>query len=267
MSVQNTIMVIDDEPNLCRTLALVLQKAGYSVTTAGNAQEVNQCLKAGGYDLVFLDLQMPDVNGMDLLPEIRRMYPETPVLILTAHATLESAMEAVRQGARDYLLKPINPEHILARVREILAEQQQPKRRREIVSQVQDLLTELRQIENINASSHKLMSTSSPSDPARILQRGPFTLDLHTRYVTVEGRPVTLSPTAFNYLVTLVRHSPSPVSYETLVMESQGYKASLIEAREMVRWRIHELRKALEPNPRHPRYIITVRNVGYRLAT
>ncbi len=267
MSSVSTIMIIDDEPSLCRTLALILQQAGYSVTAAGNAQEAYRCLKAGAYDLVFLDLQMPDVNGLDLLPDIHRLYPETPVLILTANATLESAIEAVRQGARDYLLKPIDPKHILSRVQQVLAEQQQPKRQREIVSQVQDLLTELHRINSLDVPPHNPPAAMLPPDPARILQRGPFTLDLHTRYVSLENQSITLSPTAFDYLVTLVRHSPDPVPYKTLVMEAQGYKTTPIEAREIVRWRIHELRKAIEPNSRRPRYIITVRNVGYRLVT
>ena len=262
-----TILIIDDEPNLRRSLALILQRAGYAVSTAECAEQVHQYLQAGAYDLVFLDLKMPDINGLELLPQIRQVYPEMPVLILTAHATLDSAIEAVRKGARDYLLKPIDPEQILTRVKDVLAEQQQPKRRREIVGEIQNLLNELNQVDKSASTEIELSSMSPTLDPARTLRRGPFVLDLHARYASIGDQLITLSPTAFDYLTTLVRHSPNPVSYETLVMESQGYKTTPVEAREMARWRIHELRKALETDTRNPTYIITVRDVGYRLIT
>ncbi len=265
MAPASTILIIDDEANLRRSLSLILQKAGFAVTSAGNGQEAVQYLQSGAYDLAFLDLKMPDINGIDLLPQIRNLYPDMPVLILTAHATLDSAIEAVRKGARDYLIKPIDPANIVSRVEEILAEQRQPKRRREIVSSIQDLLAELRQIDGKDIQPPGILVTVSSTDPTRFLQRGPLTLDLHARHVKLDDRFIQLSPTAFDYLVTLVRHSPNAVSYETLVMESQGYKTSLNEARDLARWRIHELRKALEPDSDQPRYIITERGTGYRL--
>jgi DNA-binding response OmpR family regulator len=260
-----SILIVDDEANLRRTLALVLEKASYVVTCASSGEEAMQFLQSNHYDLMFLDLKMPDTDGMDLLPRIRNQYPDMPVLILTAHATLESAIDAVRKGARDYLIKPIDPPTILSRIEEILNEQRQPKRRREIISDIQELLSELRQIDGDGGSGTGLLVTLSSTDPTRFLQRGPLTLDLHARHVKMGDRFIQLSPTAFDYLVTLLRHSPNPVSYETLVMEAQGYKTSLNEARDLARWRIHELRKAIEPDTELPRYIITERGTGYRL--
>jgi DNA-binding response OmpR family regulator len=264
MTSENSILIIDDEPNLRRSLALILQREGYSVTTAGNAQEAYQCLEAGPYSLVFLDLKMPDVNGLDLLPEIREMYPDMPVLILTAHATLDSAIEAVRKGARDYLLKPIEPDLILARLKDVLSGMEGPRRRREIVGEMQHLLSELGQLEPLSGATRP-NSLPSTVDPNRLLRKGPFVVDLHSRFVRLGDQPITLSPTTFAYLVTLLRHSPETVSYELLVLESQGFKTTPAEARDIARWRIHELRKAIEPEIRNPRYIITVRGSGYRL--
>lgn len=261
----HTILVVDDEANLRRSLALILQKAGYTVTSAGGGQEAIQYLQAGAYDLAFLDLKMPDINGMELLPRLREKYPDMPVLILTAHATLESAIDAVRKGARDYLIKPVDPATLLTRVQDVLSEQKQPHRRKEIVAQIQELLAELRQIDGSEPGQPNILATTSSTDPTRFLQRGPLILDLHARHIKLYDRFIQLSPTAFDYLVTLVRHSPNPVSYETLVMESQGYKTTINEARDLARWRIHELRKALEPLSEHPQYIITERGVGYRL--
>src|SRR4030043_1348064 len=119
----HSILIIDDEANLRRSLGLILQRAGYSVITAANAGEALQLLQTGSYDLAFLDLRLPDINGIELLPQIKELYPEMPVLILTAHATLDSAIEAVRRGARDYLIKPIDPPQILERVSGELAGQ------------------------------------------------------------------------------------------------------------------------------------------------
>ncbi len=265
MSNGNTILIIDDEINLRRSLSLILQRTGYKVTCAGNAQEGLQFLDSGPYDLTFLDIKMPDRSGMSILPEIRRQYPEMPVLILTAHASLDTAIEAVRQGARDYLLKPIDPQQILMRTRDVLTEQSQPKRRREITTQIQNLLAELHQIEGSEAASDPMLNALPPTDPARFLRRGGLSLDLHTRHASMSNQYVSLSPSNFDYLVTLLRHAPDAVPYQTLVRESQGYDLSRAEAREISRWQIHELRKALEEDAHKPHIVLTVRDVGYRL--
>ena len=91
-------------------------------------------------------------------------------------------------------------------------------------------------------------------------------LDLHTNSVQLNDRNISMPPSTFDYLVTLVRHSPNPVTYEKLVSESQGYQhLSRAEAREIARWQMHEIRKILEADLRHPKLVITVRGVGYRL--
>jgi DNA-binding NtrC family response regulator len=109
MTANVSILIVDDEDNLRRTLALILQREGYTVTTAASVMEARGCILAAKFDLVFLDLKLPDASGLTLLPEMRSQYPDMPVLILTAHDKLGAALEAVRGGARDYLLKPIRP--------------------------------------------------------------------------------------------------------------------------------------------------------------
>ena len=266
MAASETILIIDDDINLSRSLALIMQRVGYKVSTVATAREGVQLLQAGAFDLVFLDIKLPDQSGIDLLPIIRGMYPEMLVIILTAHASLETAIGAVRAGANDYLLKPIDPEDILVRVNKIHDEQKQPKRRREITSQIQALLEELHTTESNEASPFGLTTASSQVDLARYLKRGDLVLDLHTRKVRLNERNIPLAPSTFDYLVTLMRHSPQTVSYDALVLESQGYQGlSRIEAKELTRWQIHEIRKALEEDLRHPRMVITVRDVGYRL--
>jgi DNA-binding response OmpR family regulator len=265
MGTNHSILIIDDEPNLRRSLGLVLQRAGYSITTASNAAEALHLLQAGAYDLTFLDIKLPDQNGIQLLPQIREIYPDMPILILTAHATLDTAIGAVRLGARDYLLKPIDPSNILERVGNLLVEQK-PKRRREITTQLQDLLAELQSIDGKESHAAPAEKLAPTVDPSRYLNCGDLTLDRHTHTVQYKLGNVSLPPSTFDYLVTLARHSPQAVNYEKLVLESQGYQhLSRSEAREICRWQMHEIRKILEPDPRHPQLIITVRDVGYRL--
>jgi DNA-binding response OmpR family regulator len=260
-----TILIVDDEPNLRRSLALILQRVGYEVLTAANADEARKFVQDCKIDLIFLDLKMPDISGLDLLSEFHQVDPDLPVLILTGNATMDSAIEAVRRGARDYLLKPLDPEQIVTRIAEIIDEQQHSKRRREIVHGIKGLLGELSRLEGMADTSMTYLPITSTRDSDRYIERGPLNLDLHTRQVIFSGRFISLSPTAFDYLVTLVNHSPDVVSCENLVEESQGYRSTGNEAKEIARWRIHELRKAMEADPRRPRLIITVRGIGYRL--
>lgn len=261
-----SILVVDDESQLRLTLALMLRQDGYKVETAANAQEALHSLREGPFDLMFLDLNMPGMNGIDLLVEIHRLFPKLPVLILTAHATMDSAIQAVRLGARDYLMKPIDPPLILARVAEVITEEQQPVRKKEIVNQLQNLLVELRQMDDVNTTPTHLLAMLPPTEVGRFLQKGPFALDLHARHATLHNRYISVTGVNFDYLVTLLRHAPMAVSNRVLVRESEGFEVTMIEARDLTRWRIHELRRILEADPQQPKHILTVRGAGYRLA-
>jgi len=266
MSPQDFILIVDDEDRLRLSLSLILQKENYRVETAANAQEALNCLQLHEYDLMFLDLSLPGMSGIDLLVEVHQRAPHMPVLILTAHAALESAIQAVRLGARDYLIKPVEPVLILARVAEILAEREQPARKKEIVSQIHALLAELQKIEGEDTTPSGALAALPSANSTRFLKKGSFELDLHARHVMINGKYIPLTGFYFDYLSTLLRHAPKAVPYKTLVKESQGYDAAIAEARDLTRWRIHELRKVIEADPRRPQYILTVRGTGYRLA-
>lgn len=266
MTPQKNILIVDDDDHLRLSLSLILQKERYGVKTAANAEEALDCLRSQEYDLMFLDLNMPRISGIDLLMKVHKMVPHMPVLILTAHAALESAIQAVRLGARDYLIKPVEPVLILSRVAEILSEQEQPARKREIVGQIQALLAELQKIEGDESTPTSSLAALSSDDPARFVRKGGFELDLHARHATLHGKYIEITGVYFDYLSTLLRHAPKAVPYKTLVKESQGYDVAIAEARDLTRWRIHELRKVIEADPQHPQSILTVRGTGYRLA-
>jgi len=255
---------VDDEKHLRRSLSYILEKEQYRVETATSAEEALNCLKLHEYDVMFLDLNLPGMGGIDLLVEVHKHYPHMPVLILTAFAALDSAIQAVRLGARDYLIKHVEPVEILKRVAEILAESEQPARKKEIFNQMQSLLAEL---QTINGEDRTPTSpTPPPADSADILKKGNFELDLAARHTTLNGTYIPVTGIYFNYLCTLLRHAPKAVAYKTLVKETQEYDVTALEARDLARWRIHELRHMIEVDPQHPQYILTVRGFGYRLA-
>ena len=266
MTLQKTILIVDDEDHLRLSLSLILQKQDYRVETVANAKEALDRLKLHEYDLMFLDLNMPGISGIDLLAEVHKQAPLMPVLILTAHAALESAIQAVRLGARDYLIKPVEPVLILTRVAEILKETEQPARKKEIVGQIQSLLTELQKIEGEGTTSTSGLTAPPSAETARFLKKGMFELDSHARHATLNGKYIPVTGVYFDYLDTLLRHAPKAVAFKTLVKESQGYDVEITEARDLARWRIHELRKIIEADPERPQYILTVRGTGYRLA-
>jgi two-component system alkaline phosphatase synthesis response regulator PhoP len=266
MTPQNTILVVDDEDHLRLTLSLVLQKEHYHVEAAANAEDALNFLQSREFDLMFLDLNLPGMSGVDLLAEARKRAPHMPVLILTAYGALESAIQAVRLGARDYLIKPVEPVLILTRVAEILAESEQPARKKELVGRIQELLAELQKMEGADTTPTSTLAALPPADPARFMKKGNFELDLHARHVALNGKYIPMTGVYFDYLGTLLRHAPKVVEYKTLVKETQGYEVALAEARDLARWRIHELRKLIEEDPEHPEYILTVRGIGYRLA-
>lgn len=266
MTSQPNILIVDDEARLRLSLLLILQKENYRVEAVADAEEALNHLKADEYDLMFLDLSLPGMSGIDLLVEVHKRFPHMPVLILTGHGTLDTAIQAVRLGARDYLLKPVEPIEIVTRVAEILAETEQPTRKKEIVGQIQSLLAELQKLEGEETTPTSTLAALPSADSARFLKKGVFELDLHARHATLHGRYIPVTGLYFDYLSILLRYAPKAVGYKTLVKETQGYDVATAEARDLARWRIHELRKIVETDPEHPQYIQTVRGIGYRLA-
>jgi len=110
------VLLVDDEPNLRRILGTILRPAGYEVSEAGSAAEARRAFAAGAWDVIVLDQKLPDGDGTTLLAEMRAADPVVPVLVLTAFATVELAVSAMRAGAFDVIAKPFVPEAILAAI-------------------------------------------------------------------------------------------------------------------------------------------------------
>ncbi len=115
------ILVVDDEPNMLRLLKTILMdKTGYEVITTNNPLEVNKLLQEEPFDLVVTDLKMPLVDGMDLIDVVRQVNVHLPIVIITAYGTTETAEEAVRKGAYDFITKPFRKETILITIKRAL---------------------------------------------------------------------------------------------------------------------------------------------------
>jgi DNA-binding response OmpR family regulator len=263
MSITGKILIIDDEPALRQTLTRILQQAGFEVTAAEAGEQGLAFLKTTDFDLIYLDIRMPGLAGLDVLQLIHADHPALPVILFTAQPDLSSAVEALRRGATDYLLKPLKPETIIERTQTILEAVYKERRKREVQAQIEALQAELKNLEAEEAVRPTMEFPTPATD--RFLKRGALVLDLHTRRLSIGERVINLPPTSFDYLLVLARHAPEVVDYQTLVAEAQGYQTEQREAQELTKWHIHSIRQAIEPDVRNPTYLFNVRGTGYRL--
>ena len=264
MSSLGNVLIIDDEDGLRHTLTRVLKLAGCEVSGAVDGPQALNLINTLPLDLVYLDIRLPSMSGLEVLQNIRPSHPDLPVILFTAHASLQSALEAIRLGATDYLVKPIDPEVFVARTRVILEEQAIERRKRELREQIASLQAELRSLEGKTAPAPKA-SLAPPQASDRFLKRGRFILDLQAQRATLQEHVLSLPPTAFTYLTVLTRYAPEAVDYQTLVTEAQGYAVEPSEASELAKYHIHVLRQAINVRQDEPGYIVNVRGVGYRL--
>ena len=231
-------LVVDDEKNIRLFLTETLERAGHRVTTAESGEAALEILRDSSFDLVILDLRLGGaVDGQRLLEAIRWRWPMTLVIFLTAHGTLTSAVDAIQEGVDGYLLKPVRPDEVRKAVVEAF------QRRRSLT-------------EN---------DRSGRAEPGSTLVRGPFRIDLERHEAMLEGKELELSPSEFDLLVFLMEQSPQVIDPKKLVRVVRDYEPeTLQEAREVIKWYVHRLRQAIEPEPEKPRHILNVRGVGYR---
>ncbi len=266
MSSLGTVLIIDDEDGLRHTLTRVLKIAGCEVSGAADAPQALNLINTIPLDLVYLDIHLPSMNGLEVLQNIRASHPDLPVILFTAHASLQTAVEAIRLGATDYLVKPIDPEVFVARTRVILDEQVIERRKRELRDRIATLQEELFSLEDQSEPpTPGVIATSETAD--RFLKRGKFVLDLQAQRATLKERVLSLPPTAFIYLTVLARHAPEAVDYQSLVTEAQGYAVEHSEASELAKYHIHVLRQGIGASKDEAGTILNVRGVGYRLLT
>ncbi len=256
----NTILVVDDEESLRFFLSEELAEHGYQVHTAANGQEALELLRRVPVDLAIIDLQMPGLNGLELMEAIQSL-PHTPELImLTAHATLEISIEAMRRGCSDFLLKPYNFDELLGSVAQAM------ERRRQKLQQqsAARLLARSLGLENISGAEAAKSGQESPASPASTLSTRGLTLDMDAMTATKTGRELALTPTEFRLLLTLMKRSNHPHTFQELAVVTHGRRFEAVEARDLLKSHLGRLRKKLGTAPDGQDYIVNVRGVGYK---
>jgi len=262
MKKQARILVVDDEPSVCVALEAVLIREGYEVLTAHSGSEALQLMAKTPVDLALLDWNMPGMDGLQLMDELRHRWPDTVLVILTGYGTLESALGALRYGAHDYLLKPSSPADIKTSVRKGLEKRWDKLRRKQLLTRIE---ADVRALAKGGGEVGPEPPIVDETEAEPVLEVGDLSIDLYKHAVTLAGQPVNLTPTEFNTLVALARKPGRVLSCAELVKAVQGYECDEREARGVIKTHISHLRQKLEPDPANPRYVINVRGVGYML--
>jgi DNA-binding response OmpR family regulator len=226
------ILIVDDEDTLRYFLRRTLQDEGYRVSEAADGQIALDLLENETFDLALVDLRMAGVDGLEVMRQFRQRSPETQIIIVTAYASVPSAVEALRHGAHDYLTKPVSTEELLVSVADGLA-------RRGAPAPPQTGLTKTQ------------------------LAYGDLTLDYNMHQVTRQDQVLDLTPTEFDLLACLMASPNVALDSVTVLKQIRGYDASEGEARAIVRVHVHRLRQKLEPDPAAPRYIVTIAGGRY----
>lgn len=276
------ILVVDDEQNIRLTLSALLSRAGHVVTVAASGEEAVALFERQPYDLMLVDLQMPGINGIQVVEELRQRNLDTVVIVLTGHGSLETAIEGMHQGVFDYMLKTSDPSQILDRVAAGLSERAKRQRQNALITAIGAAAQELAGSPTADDSAAPLPANlpQQPAGPAvqspqsavsatpssdRQVQIGQLQLDTWHQTAVLGGRSLNLTPTEFRLLLCLAEHAGQMLSYTQLVRCAQGYEANDMEAGELIKPHIHHLRQKIEPDPGAPRYLLNVRGKGYIL--
>jgi len=222
------ILIVDDDPDLIDWLGYSLRRLGYTVLTAPNGPTALRLFQAEAPDIVVLDMIMPEMSGIEVLCAIRRQS-QTPVVLLSSAADEDHVVEGLSNGADDYVVKPFRPRELKARFDALLRR------------------------------SNDLARTRAKS--LRPLAFGDLRLDPRAREVTVSGTPILLTPTEFEVLEYLLVNQGTVLHLNDILVNVWGYDADQQE--DVVRLAISRLRRKIEPDPAHPRYIFTVPGHGY----
>lgn len=252
------ILIVDDEETICTIIADALQGRGYQVKTSLSVVDALRACKESTFDLALIDLKIPgSMDGLDLLKEIHRHWPQVVVIMLTAYATLDSALAALRQGAHDYLIKPASIAEIIQSVESGLAKGRAEARRHHFIQRLEETLQELKGEE---------IADNGDSSADRFVQTSTLKIDRLKRLVVRGDKPLMLTATEFDLLDYLTRNVERVVTARELIKAVQGYDLHEVDARPIVRVHIQRLRQKIEDNPQHPRHILNVRGKGYRFA-
>lgn len=228
---KTTILIVDDDLQLLQLVALNLELEGYDVLLASDGKQALTQIETHTPDLVLLDVMMPRMNGFAVCHRVRE-FSTVPIIIITAQGRSQDKVRGLDLGADDYLTKPLDMDELLARVRAVLRRAQ------------------------FTADEHALHTTMTIGD---------LTIDFGQHLVLMADRKVVLTPTEYLLLAYLARNAGRIVPQDTLLERVWGKE--YVGEHHMLQVNINRLRHKLEPDPAHPRYLLTEAGVGYLLAT
>jgi two-component system, OmpR family, KDP operon response regulator KdpE len=220
------ILVVDDDIQLLRALRINFTARGYDIRTAGDGKTALRTAADHPPDVVVLDLGLPDLDGTDVITELRT-FTTVPIIVLSARTDSTDKVHALDRGADDYVTKPFRVEELMARVRAALRR-----------------------------------ATNNPATDDAPLEAGELTIDLTAKIVQRQGRDIHLTPTEWSILDLLVRHHGRLVSRHQLLAHIWGPT----ERKDTSYLRVYlaQLRRKLEHDPAHPEHLITEAGMGYR---
>jgi two-component system KDP operon response regulator KdpE len=224
---EQTILVVDDEPQLRRVMRTTLTDLGYLVIDARTGEEAIEKLHQGTPDVILLDLNMPGIGGLETCRAIR-VGSDVPIIVLSVRNTERDKVEALDAGADDYVMKPFGIQELLARIR---------------------------------AALRRSPGATSEQGPHGI-HTEHFDIDFDSRKLLVGGKPVRLTPKEFDLLRILVANANRAVPHRKLLQAVWGPDYG--DETEYLRVFVNALRKKIEPNPSNPQYLFTEPWVGYR---
>lgn len=256
-----TILVVDDERAVRMMLEAALRVQGYKIEAAPSGSAARELLAAGEFDLVLLDLQLGDSDGIEILREIKHDWPATEVILLTAHGSINSAISALRHGAFDYLLKPAQVNDIRDRVERALEQRQNTRQRNLLVQRITD---SARALGVIDTSSP---GTAAPATSSDRIEVGPLLLDLRRHSATLGSQTISLTRTEFALLTALSQQPDTALSYSTLSEAVYSRAQPEDEARALLRPHIARLRHKLENTGVAGIALVSIRSMGYMLQT
>ncbi len=221
-----TILVVDDESQITQLARAYLEQAGFKVLLANDGKLALSTFRAEKPDLVVLDLGLPGMDGLDVTRAIRK-DSHVPIIMLTARGEETDKLVGLELGADDYIVKPFSPKELVARVRAVLRR-----------------------------------SENAPSETGEMIRVGDLTLDLPRMKATVGDRLAELTPTEFQLLAALAAQ-PGRIFTRTQLLDA--VRGVAIESYERaIDAHIKNIRRKLEPDPRQPKYVLTVYGVGYK---
>jgi DNA-binding response OmpR family regulator len=252
---QGKVLVVDDEQTARDSLADILQLEGCRVQTAANGEQALEWLYQDEFDLMLLDLKMPGMDGLEVLRQAALMCPEMQIILLTAHGSLESAIEALRFGAHDYLLKPCPPDQIIRSVQSGLARRIELAHKRLLLQQLETSVQQFR-----SSETNEVPLTEKAG--FYHLNNG-FEFDTNRREAHWNDHSVALTATESKLLKVMLDHRPRVIGHRELVQLVQGYEVNEWEAPEVLRPLISRLRHKLAGFPGGEAWIVNVRGLGY----